>query len=246
MSEDDSLPWYVLTAADQLARRGLEVRRHSSWRRQAMLTKHDVDVVLDVGAADGGYGRSLRKFGYDGRIVSFEPLSASFESLQATIRDDPKWTAHHLALGAESGSATINIASNRASSSFRDMLDSHRAAAPAVDYVGQETVTVSRLDDVDDGHVASARHPFLKIDTQGFEREVLAGATHLVGRCVGLQLELSFIPLYDGGMLVDEAVAWAYEQGFHLVNIEQGYSAPSGEILQVDGVFFRSTTEGLK
>ena len=60
---------------------------------------------------------------------------------------------------------------------------------------------------------------------------------------MGIQLELSFIPLYDGGMLVDEAVAWAYEQGFHLVNVEQGYAAPSGEILQVDGVFVRSTSE---
>ena len=243
MGEHDSLPWYVLTAADQLARRGLEVRRHSSWRRQAMLTKHDVDLVLDVGAADGGYGTSLRKFGYTGRIVSFEPLSASFESLTAAIKDDPAWTAHHLALGAESGSATINIASNRASSSFRPMLDSHRAATPAVDYVAQETVTVSRLDDLDDEHLTSARRPFLKVDTQGFEREVLAGATNLISRCVGLQLELSFIPLYDGGMLVDEAVAWAYEQGFHLVNIEQGYAAPSGEILQVDGVFVRTTSE---
>ena len=208
-----------------------------------MLTKHDVDLVLDVGAADGGYGTSLRKFGYTGRIVSFEPLSASFESLTAAIKDDPAWTAHHLALGAESGSATINIASNRASSSFRPMLDSHRAATPAVDYVAQETVTVSRLDDLDDEHLTSARRPFLKVDTQGFEREVLAGATNLISRCVGLQLELSFIPLYDGGMLVDEAVAWAYEQGFHLVNIEQGYAAPSGEILQVDGVFVRTTSE---
>ena len=239
MSEDDSLPWYVLTAADQLARRGLEVRRHSSWRRQAMLAKHDVDLVLDAGAADGGYGKSLRKFGYTGRIVSFEPLSESYESLSATIRNDPTWTAHQLALGAESGPATINIASNRASSSFRAMLDSHRAAAPAVDYVAQETVTVSRLDDVDDEYVTSARRPFLKVDTQGFEREVLAGGTNLVSRCVGLQLELSFIPLYDGGMLVDEAIAWAYEQGFHLVNVEQGFSAPSGEILQVDAVFTR-------
>jgi FkbM family methyltransferase len=246
MSEDDSLPWYVLTAADQLAKRGLEVRRHSSWRRQAMLAKHDVDLVLDVGAAKGGYGKSLRKFGYTGRIISFEPLSASYAALSATIGNDPRWTAHQLALGTESGQATINVASNSASSSFRPMLDSHRAAAPAVDYVAEETVTVARLDDVADENLAAARHPFLKVDTQGFEREVLAGSADLVSRCVGIQLELSFIPLYDGGMLVDEAVAWAYEQGFHLANLEQGYSARSGEILQVDGDFFRSTPDGLK
>jgi hypothetical protein len=41
-------------------------------------------------------------------------------------------------------------------------------------------------------------------------------------------------------MLVDEAIGWAYQHGFHLVGLEQGYTAPSGEILQVDGVFIRS------
>ena len=246
MSEDDSLPWYVLSAASQLARRGLEVRRHSSWRRQALLAKHDVDLVLDVGAADGGYGKSLREFGYTGPIVSFEPLTAAYETLSATIRNDSAWTAHQLALGIEPGPATINIASNRTSSSFRPMLDSHRAAAPAVEYVAHETVTVARLDDVIDERVESAQRPFLKVDTQGFEREVLAGGTTLVARCVGLQLELSFIPLYDGGMLIDEAIEWAYAQGFQMVGVEQGYTAPSGEILQMDGVFFRSTDRETK
>ena len=239
MSEDDSLPWYVLAAANQLARRGLELRRHSAMRRQAMLAKHEVDLVLDVGAADGGYGKSLRRFGYTGRIISFEPLSATYTSLCATISEDPTWTAHDLALGAESGAAIINVASNRASSSFLDMLDAHRAAAPSVDYVAEETVTMARLDDVADERLQSARRPFLKVDTQGFEREVLAGGTKMVAKCVGLQLELSFVPLYAGGMLVDEAIGWAYAEGFHLVGIEQGYAAPGGEILQIDGVFTR-------
>lgn len=239
MSEDDSLPWYVLRAASQLARRGLEVRRHSSTRRQAMLSKHQVDLVLDIGAADGGYGHSLRRFGYSGHIVSFEPLSAAYASLRETISDDPLWTAHNLALGSTPGEATINVASNSNSSSFLPMLDAHRDAAPSVDYVAEETVAVARLDDVAADVVGSALRPYLKIDTQGFEREVLAGGANTVARCVGLQLELSFVPLYDGGMLVDEAVGWAYERGFHLVGTEQGYAAPSGEVLQMDGVFVR-------
>lgn len=235
----DSLPWYTRMVADRLAHRGLEVRRHSAARRQAMLAQHQVDLVLDVGSADGGYGTSLRQFGYDGRIVSFEPLSQAYESLCATIAGDPQWTAHHVALGSEPGEATIHVASNSNSSSLLPMLDAHRAAAPSIDYVAEETVTVARLDDVAAEDVGSAARPFLKIDTQGFEREVLAGGPDTVARCVGLQLELSFVPLYEGGMLVDEAIGWAYQQGFHLVGIEQGYAAPTGEILQVDGVFTR-------
>jgi FkbM family methyltransferase len=208
-----------------------------------MFTKHDIDLVLDVGAADGGYGQQLRKFGYTGRIVSFEPLSAAYESLSTTIATDRNWTAHNVALGAEPGEATIHVASNSYSSSLLPMLSAHRAAAPSVQYVAEETITVARLDDVAEEAVQSALHPFLKVDTQGFEREVLAGGAATVQRCIGLQLELSFAPLYDGGMLVDEAIAWAYREGFHLVGIEQGYAAPSGEILQVDGVFVRNDAD---
>lgn len=243
MSDDDGLPWYVRTAAEQFARRGFEIRRHSAARRQAMLSAHQVDLVIDVGSAKGGYGSSLRTFGYAGRIVSFEPLIASFQSLSATITNDGLWTAHHLALGSESGEATINIASNSNSSSLLPMLDSHQEAAPSVQYIDTETVTMERLDDVADDVLLSAGRPFLKVDTQGFERQVLVGAHHTVARCVGLQLELSFVPLYDGGMLVDEAIAWAYARGFHLVGIEQGYAAPTGEILQVDGVFVRDAPD---
>lgn len=237
---DTPLPKAVRVAVRrQLARRGFEIRRHTAARRQAVLTKHEVDLVLDAGAARGGYGTGLRTFGYTGRIVSFEPLAEAFTALSATIADDPSWTAQRLALGAKTGSATIKIASNSDSSSLLPMLDAHRAAAPTIDYVAEETITVARLDDVAAKDVGSARHPFLKIDTQGFEREVLEGGAETVERCVGLQLELSLVPLYDGGMLIDEAIGWAYTRGFHLVGIEQGYSAPTGEILQVDGIFVR-------
>jgi FkbM family methyltransferase len=166
--------------------------------------------------------------------VSFEPLATSYERLRENTKGDPQWTVRNLALGSEPGEATIHVASNDNSSSLLPMLDAHRAAAPSIDYVAEQTVTVAAEE------ARSAQHPFLKIDTQGFEREVLAGGKETVERCVGLQLELSFVQLYDGGMLVDEAIRWAYEQGFHLVGIEQGYAAPGGEILQVDGVFVRS------
>ena len=97
---------------------------------------------------------------------------------------------------------------------------------PHVDYIGEEEITVARLDDVAPEHLASATKPFLKIDTQGFEREVLAGGAQTLETCVGLQLELSFVPLYSGGMLVDEAISFAYDQGFRMVAVAQGFTEP--------------------
>lgn len=234
------MSWVLESAVNQLARRGLQIRRHPATRRQAMLALHDVDLVFDVGAAGGGYGSELRRFGYAGRIASFEPLADAYARLSAANRDDPLWTAQRLALGAEAGEAVINVASNSDSSSLLPMLESHREAAPSVDYVRQETIVVDRLDAVAPDLLAGARSPFLKIDTQGFEREVLRGGAETVERCTGLQLELSFVPLYEGGMLANEAIGWAYDHGFALVGMEQGYAAPTGQLLQSDGVFMRN------
>lgn len=205
-----------------------------------MLAKHGVDLVLDVGASVGAYGTTLRSFGYTGRIHSFEPLSAAFADLQATVAADDLWTARNVALGAEAGEAVINVASNSASSSILPMLDTHIDAAPSVRYVGTETIELARLDDETKELLTPSTRPFLKLDTQGFERDVLSGGAATVDACVGIQMELSLVPLYDGGMLIDEAVGWAYANGFQMVGIEQGYTAPSGEILQIDGVFIRS------
>jgi FkbM family methyltransferase len=224
-----------------LARRGLAVQRHPGWRRQRMLAEHRVDVVLDVGAARGGYARELREFGYQGRIVSFEPIATAYADLQAAAVGDPKWSCVHTALGSTTGRQTINIASNSDSSSLLPMAEEHRVAAPQVDYVGHEEISVARLDDVVDEHVPSGSRTFLKIDTQGFEREVLEGGAKTLDACVGLQLELSFVPLYSGGMLVDEALSLAYDNGFRMVAFAQGFTNPNGAMLQADGIFFRAT-----
>ncbi len=223
----------------QLARRGLVVRRHPAARRQRLLVDRGVDLVLDVGAARGGYATELREFGYTGRIVSFEPLAAAHADLVRAAASDPRWETRHTALGDVTGRQEIHVASNSDSSSLLPMAEQHRASSPDIGYVGTETIEVSRLDDVAADVVGDARTPFLKIDTQGFERAVLEGAEATVPRLVGLQLELSFVTLYEGGMLADEAISWAYDHGFVLVGLDQGFTDPGGAILQADGVFLR-------
>ena len=219
--------------------RGYEVRRHPAVRRAAMFREHGIDLVIDVGAAHGGYGEQVRKFGYTGKIVSFEPLDSAFAELRRTLSGDASWTARQVALGSEPGEAVINIASNSDSSSLLPMESAHTEAEPSVGYVGQQTVTVARLDDLIDQIATPESRIFLKIDAQGFEKEVLAGAQETLRRCQGIQLELSFVPLYAGGMLIDEAIATAYRAGFQMVSVEQGWAAASGQMLQADGVFFR-------
>jgi FkbM family methyltransferase len=221
-------------------KRGYEVRKHPALRRQKRLAHYGVTLVLDVGGADGGFGRQLRQFGYTGRIVSFEPLADSFAELSANIAGDPRWTARNHALGDQAGEAQINVASNSTSSSLLPMQDSHREAEPSVAIIGTETIRVERLDDAVAEIVGPDDVVYLKIDTQGFERHVLAGGPQTLARAAGLQLELSFVSLYEGGMLADEAIALAYGAGFQLEVVEQGWASHTGQMLQADGIFFRA------
>lgn len=206
------------------------------------LETRKVNVVLDVGANSGQYGNDLRRAAYAGRIISFEPLSAPFLQLERNASKDPLWDCQQCALGDTDGTITINVAGNAgASSSVLPMLKSHQEAFPPANYIGTEKVSIRRLDSVAPEVLRSDDQFFLKIDVQGFERQVLAGAKSAVNdRCVGMQLELSFLPLYEGSMLVREALDLVESFGFTLMGLMPSFADPrDGRMLQADGIFFR-------
>lgn len=206
-----------------------------------MLSAHSIDVVLDVGANVGQFGSELRRCGYEGLIVSFEPLSAARVGLKTAVGSDRLWKiAERAALGAVDGEVDLNIAGNSASSSVLPMLRRHSDAAPESVYVGSERVPLKRLDDLVQAHVNDSSRIFLKIDTQGYEDKVLEGARHTLQRAIGLCVELSFVPLYGGQLLYREMVPRLEALGFELWNVTPALIDESeGRLLQVDGTFFR-------
>jgi FkbM family methyltransferase len=211
-------------------------------RRVQLLRHHGVSTVLDVGANAGQYARELRRFGYCGDIVSFEPLAGPWRELQRHAAADSRWTAVCCALGAESREVVINVAANAGvSSSVLPMLDRHVSSAPEARYIAQEKVAQHRLDDLAQEYVRPTDRVFLKLDVQGYEFQVLEGAKRLVDDVVGVQLELSLVPLYEGGLVCHDALNLLRARGFVLESLEPGFSDPStGQLLQVDGIFFRN------
>lgn len=228
-------------------RAGLDVTRYhigEDWNRNFLnqLESHQVDVVLDVGANSGQYATGLRDAGFKGRIISFEPLSAAFSILETKASMDSLWDCHRYALGDADQIISINVAGNAGhSSSVLPMLKSHQDAFPPANYIGTEEVPIHRLDSVAPEILQPSDVTFLKIDVQGFEKQVLAGSKSTVNdRCVGMQLELSFLPLYEGGMLIREAFDLVYSLGFTLTGLLPGFTdVHTGRMLQADGIFFR-------
>jgi FkbM family methyltransferase len=215
-----------------------------NWNRifVKQLKSRQVDVVLDVGANSGQYATSLRKAGFEGRIVSFEPLSAPFSSLERKASRDPLWDCRQCALGDSDGTISINVSSDFGlCSSVLPMQKSLRDAIPWSKYIGTEEVPIYRVDSVAQEILGPNDVAFLKIDVQGFEKQVMVGGkSTLNDRCVGMQLELSFLPLYEGGMLIPEALDFVYSLGFMLEGFVPGSTDASNDrMLQADGIFFR-------
>jgi FkbM family methyltransferase len=211
-------------------------------QHRAMLAHHHVNLIFDVGANVGQYGVELRReVGYKGRIVSFEPMKNAHAILSRAAAQDGGWeVAPRAAIGAAEGTVTLNISSNLVSSSVLPLLDSHTSAAPASRYVDTEVVPVTPLDSVAPAYIRDDSVAFLKIDTQGYESEVLDGAARTLERAVGLQLELSIVPLYAGQKLMPELLSRVGALGFELWGASCAFAdATSGRTLQIDATFFR-------
>jgi FkbM family methyltransferase len=210
-----------------------------------LLQHHRIDCVVDVGANDGGFASSIRRHGYVERIISFEPLQEPFDMLARKAFSDGKWDAVRCAVGDATGEITINVSGNAAqSSSVLPMLNEHARVAPGSRYVRTETVRQDRLDQLlPKQGVDLNNRTFLKVDVQGYEKAVLEGAHEMFEQSafLGLQLELSLVPLYDGAMTYLEAFDRAESLGLTLVGLDPVFADPdTGRLLQADAVFFRS------
>jgi FkbM family methyltransferase len=198
-----------------------------------LIERLDVDLLIDIGANQGQYATRFRQLGYEGEIVSFEPLSDAFSTLAKAASHDERWQVKQLAVGSENGSATLHVSANSVSSSLLDVGEVHVAAAPSSHQLRDEQVTVTTLDDALAG--TPFRSAWLKIDTQGFESEVLAGATETLSRVSVVQCELSLVELYVGQPQFLDVLQQIQTLGFRAVRITPGFTDPeTGDLLQFD------------
>jgi FkbM family methyltransferase len=188
-----------------------------------LLARLEIDCVLDVGANAGQYRDFLRdRVRYAGTIVSFEPLSRHVAALRERSRGDGKWHIEGCALGSSEGSLQINVMVSDQFSSFLEP-DHDRVG----DYAGlnvadhTETVAVRTLDGVLPGlrERLGFGRPYLKIDTQGFDIEVLRGAADSLPAMKALQTEASVRRIYKGMPSYTETIRYLDERGFDITGL---------------------------
>ena len=225
---------------------GFDIARYpgasARWPRiVAMLHAHDVGLVVDVGANEGQYATALLNNGYDRQILSFEPVSDVHKILSGAAAAHDKWrVAERAAVGDKTGSTRIRVSQESDMSSLLPMTATAAGHLSSARTVASETVDMVRLADEipwDEG-----RRVFVKSDTQGYEAQVLSGLGQRIEQVVGLQLELSLVPVYEGQPSYLDMLQRITDLGFSAQFMVPGYySRHYGQMLEFDVVCFRDT-----
>lgn len=202
--------------------------------------KYKIQCVLDVGANRGQYVDFLRhEVGYTGRIISFEPIPSNVQYLLQKSSMDPLWTICGFALGKEPGLKSFNVMELdvfssflRPSNSFIEEFNEMNTIRKAIE------VEVKTLDDVFIGlEVDLSKTPtFIKLDTQGFDLEVIAGAANTLKRLSGLQSEISAIPIYDNMPTMLTSLSTFQNLGFQLAGMFPVSIAENAAVIEFDAI----------
>lgn len=176
-------------------------------------------VVFDVGANVGQSVHNYRRLLPTSSIYSFEPSVSAFRQLEANTAGLNRVHLANVGVGAKTG--TQDLFENE-SSDMNSYLRPDDVQWGKL--VGTVPTDMTTLDDYCELHVID-HIDLLKIDTQGYELEVLKGASGLLGsnRISIVYMEVIFSRMYDGIPSFDEVYRFMLDRGFRLVAFYRFY-----------------------
>jgi FkbM family methyltransferase len=226
-----------------LKKRGFQIKRYPDFnlvRRIKIITTFNINILFDIGANAGQYAINMRELGYKHKIISFEPLKSAYKELEKASVNDNNWVVNNFALGNDNIASRLNVSGNSFSSSILKMQQLHLDLAPESKYVTQEEIEIKKLDSIMYKFCTKQDSIMIKIDTQGFEKNVLDGAIDSLTNIKIIQLEMSIVSLYVNEMLFIEMINYLDNKGFQLFSLENGLTdSYTGQLLQLDGIFVR-------
>jgi FkbM family methyltransferase len=200
-----------------------------------------VKSVIDIGANEGQFAWDIRKAYPDMDIYSFEPLADCFRLLTEQFKGDKHFFGYNCALGEKTERKIINRNEYDAASSLLHVTEEHKINFPTASREFPEEIAVNTFDDV--LSVSSIQKPYLvKIDVQGYEKQVIRGSQELIKNAACLIVEVSFHQLYKDQPLFPEIYNLLNELGFAYQGAFDVLRSPmDAQILQEDAIFLKRT-----
>lgn len=179
-----------------------------------VLQKLDIQTILDIGANTGSYSQDIAKHFPRAKIYAFEPLADCLKELKMVAEKNPLIVPVPYALGSKNENAVIQRSSFHPSSSLLRMNDLHKELYPKSSRQTEETIRVKRLDDWAT-NINMKKELFIKMDVQGFEKEVISGGTSTIKQASALIIENSYVAFYEKQQLAAAIIMMMHELGFH-------------------------------
>lgn len=216
----------------------VSTRTAAAIEHMQMLERIRPDIVIDAGANKGQFALASLAAGA-GRVISFEPLTSEADLFTRNLGDDPRVTLHRFALAETAGEATFHIADRPDSSSLLP-IGSGQTKAFSVSEASTVTVQLRRLDEVLQAEALDGE-VLLKIDVQGAEGRVIAGASGLFPSIRYVYAEVAFVELYSGQPLAGDLIRMLDDAGFALRGVYNTVYSPTYGPTQADLLFENRT-----
>ena len=187
------------------------------------LKEDKIDLIVDVGANSGQFYSLCRKeLKYSGKVFSFEPNPVMVQILQDSQKNDPDWEVFPFALGAAEGTLSFNVYQDSKLSSFLNGTDKNlEGFRDKFRFDKSVQVIVKTLDSFfeERGGIRGVSSVFLKLDTQGFDLEVLKGLNKYKHLVKYIQSEISVIPIYENMPHYTESINCFESEGYRLISL---------------------------
>lgn len=200
---------------------------------------YKINLVLDIGANQGQFAEKLIQYGYNKKIVSFEPIKYIHNKLLNKSKNYNNWQIYKkCAFGKSKGFKFLNISENTVSSSFMDINKAHIKVEPRARYTRKEKINLITLNDYFKKKQFKNKNIFIKIDTQGYEKNIILGGAKILKNITGVMLEVSIIKVYKKEETYLGMIALMEKMGFTVWSIERGFTnKKTGQVLQMDIIF---------
>jgi FkbM family methyltransferase len=212
---------------------------HAELNKFKWINNLNISTILDIGANKGQFASNINKHISNADIYSFEPLAKEYNELLQLSKTNSRHRVFHTALGNTNLESVIFRNDYSPSSSLLKLGDAHLKAYPEFNKVHEETIKLARLDDfVLTSKLTFRGNIFVKIDVQGYEKQVLEGGFETIKKASLVLIEIGFDEMYESQPLFDEIYMLMKSLGFEIIGINTVASDPvSGKPLFADIYF---------
>ena len=192
-----------------------------------------IDCLIDVGANVGQFSTLCYYYNKTILIIAFEPISSCYKKLKEVLPSNKNIKLFNCALGNRCGHESIHISNKIDSSSILSFKEQSNIY-PNTESIMKEKIKIDKLDNY--VKYLNKENILLKIDVQGYEKNVLAGANNALKLVKYIYIELSFIDLYANQAHFSEICSILYKKNFYLASIENLHRK-NGQLIQGDFLF---------